>query len=395
MAYKIKSICFITEHYPTKNSPKFVFLHELIKEFVKLGIKCTVIAPQSFLHILKHKTPLRKKILIEKINENVYIKVISPKFFISSGKKIGIIDFKKITFFSFKRKCLRYVKRHNKEFDAFYGHFVFPSGIIAAELGRIYNKPSFLAYGENTPYTFDCFGYEKTAKMLKNISGVISVSSANKEFLIQKNIIESSKIEVFPNAINTDIFYPRDKMLMRKKYGFPEDKFIIAFVGFFTEIKGANRLSAALEKLNNKEIKVFYIGKGNVIPYGDNILFAESKNHDIIPEFLSCADLFVLPTIHEGCCNAIIEAMACGLPIISSNKPFNDDILDDSCSIRINTEDVNEIADAINQLFTDRKKLAALSEGALNKAKNHNLTQRAKKIINFMEEMAYAKGRKN
>jgi len=391
MANKIRSICFITEQYPTKNSPKFVFLHELIKEFVKLGIECTVIAPQSILHVIKHKTPLRRKSLLYRINEKAYIKVITPKFFISSGKKIGPINFKKITFFSFRRKCLKYVKRHYNEFDAFYGHFIFPSGIIAAELGRIYNKPSFLAYGENTPYTFTCFGYEKTAKMLENIDGIISVSSANKEFLIEKNIFESSKIKVFPNGVDNSIFYPHDKILMRKKYGLPEDKFIIAFVGFFIEIKGANRLSAALEKLNNKDIKAFYIGKGDVVPYGDNVLFAESKDHDIIPEYLSCADLFVLPTIHEGCCNAIIEAMACGLPIISSNKSFNDDILDESCSIRINTEDINEIADAINQLFTDRKKLAALSEGALNKAKNHNLTQRAKKIINFMEEMAYAK----
>ncbi|NLL99830.1 MAG: hypothetical protein GX220_00015, partial [Treponema sp.] len=127
----------------------------------KTGIKCTVISPQSLLHVLKHGTELRKKIIIKNIGNNS-IKIISPKFLVSSGKKWGVLDFNKITFYFFRKKCFNYIKKHHREFDAFYGHFISPSGIIAAQAGKKYHKPSFLAYGENGPYTLKVFGKEKT-----------------------------------------------------------------------------------------------------------------------------------------------------------------------------------------------------------------------------------------
>lgn len=61
--------------------------------------------------------------------------------------------------------------------------------------------------------------------------------------------------------------------------------------------------------------------------------------------------MFCLPTLNEGCSNAIVEAIACGLPIISSNLPFNDDILDSSNALLVNPESVDDIASAIKQLM--------------------------------------------
>lgn len=96
------------------------------------------------------------------------------------------------------------------------------------------------------------------------------------------------------------------------------------------------------------------------------------------------ADVFVLPTLAEGCCNAIIEAMACGLPIISSDLPFNDDILDDACSIRINPKSVNEIANAIQLLCGNPNLQNQMSKASLDKAASLTIENRAKKIVDFM-----------
>ena len=111
-----------------------------------------------------------------------------------------------------------------------------------------------------------------------------------------------------------------------------------------------------------------FVGKGSMPPTCKNILFADVVPHDRIVSLLNCADVFVLPTEAEGCCDAIIEAVACGLPVISSNKKFNDEIIDQS---------TDEIYDAIKVLKNDSTKRFALSKGALNKSVQLTIERRA------------------
>lgn len=89
--------------------------------------------------------------------------------------------------------------------------------------------------------------------------------------------------------------------------------------------------------------------------------------------------MFCLPTLNEGCSNAIVEAIACGLPIISSNLPFNDDILDSSNALLVNPESVDDIASAIKQLMDNSDLRQKLAEGSKEKAKSLWIEFRAKK----------------
>lgn len=173
---------------------------------------------------------------------------------------------------------------------------------------------------------------------------------------------------------------------MRKKYGFPQDAFIIGYTGNFTESKGVLRVVEAVNKLQNNNIKLVLIGGGKLNPRSENIIFKGRLPHDEVPLMLSTCDIFVLPTKNEGLSNAIVEAMACGLPVISSAKEFNYDILTKENSILIDPDNIDEISESINFLINsdeDRKKLAS---GALKTAKELSIEKRAQLILEWMEK---------
>lgn len=384
MSAVLKKMCVITEEYPTDTSPKFPFVDQLVCQIADLGIECTVLNPVSITRKIIYKEPLKPKQWYRITQNSNKIRIICPRYVSFSSKNIGKINTSQWTLNSFMDSCLKWFKDNN-DFDAVYGHFIFPSAIAANKITEIYGIPSFLAYGENTTYSIDYLGLPKTKELLKNINGVISVSTENKDVLLKHNLFLENKIGVFPNGINRNKFYSRDKLKMRKKYKFPLNDFIVAFVGGFIHIKGADRLSKAIEIAGEDKVKSIFIGSGKVIPNCKGILIQDKQPHDVIPEILSAADVFVLPTLAEGCCNAIIEAMACGLPIISSNLPFNDDILDETCSIRVNPENIDEIAGAIELLLNNKDLRLKLANGAREKAKLLDIETRARNIIDFME----------
>lgn len=385
MSAKIKKMCIFTAGYPTETDPKCPFVDQLVCQFADMGIHCTVIDPISITKVLVHRYEIRPRQRIRITDEGNKIDVYSPPYVSVSTRRFTLFNTSVITLREFTRAASSLVKAKKADFDAFYGHFIFPAGIVAATLGQKYGIPAFFAYGENTNYTIDYLGVDKTRELLREIKGVVSVSTANKENLIRQNIVPDDIIGVFPNSINNNLFYKRDKLAMRKKYNFPEDIFIVAFVGRFVEIKGANRLSQALEMVGTDRVKSLFIGAGDVKPNCNGILLQGLQPHKNVPELLSASDVFVLPTLAEGCCNAIIEAMACGLPIISSNGSFNDDILDETCSIRIEPNNVTDIANAINLILTDANLRSKLADGAVKKAQLLNIETRAKNIIAFME----------
>ncbi len=218
----------------------------------------------------------------------------------------------------------------------------------------------------------------------KYLSGVVSVSTKNQQECIRLNLVDNEKSWVIPNAVDQSLFRKMGKHQYRKEFGLVEDDFVVAFVGQFVSRKGTLRLNEALKKIGDKHIKAVFIGSGNEDPDYEGIIQKGRIAHDIIPKWLNAADVFVLPTENEGCSNAIIEAMACGLPVISTDAPFNYDILNERNSILIDCHDIDAIADAIARLKKDTALRLKLSECAQATAAGLSIEKRAERIIGFM-----------
>lgn len=377
-------LCFFTPAYPGRhNSSDFVFVKQLVDAIAEKGHECYVIAPYNFLHYRRFSAVQDEY----RVGDGL-VEVYRP-YYLSFSNYKGLQWVKNASFQYAIRKAL---SKLPKSIDAVYGHF-WSAGYWGYHFAKNNNLPLFVATGESSIKKL--FHFPKDLKDFSDyVKGVICVSGKNRDESIRFGLTTTDKCQVFPNAVNTKLFYKHDKKESRKKLGLPQDAFIVAFVGWFIHRKGAVRVAEAISRLNN--VKSVFIGQpaimksavnneGNQEPQCEGILFKGVVPHDNIPQYLSAADCFVLPTLNEGCCNAVVEALSCGLPVISSNLPFNWDVLDESNSIMIDPMSIDEITEAIKKLRDDAFLCAKLSNGALEKAKALTINKRADAIIDFIQ----------
>ncbi len=383
---KLKSIAIISDDYPSEGRMVFVFVQQLAEALVDLGVEVSIIAPQSIVRSLLRGVKLLPKQKTYKTRNNNEYEVYRPYSLSFSNGNRAL--YRLATSFNQKRvnKCLRDIDP-----QIVYGHF-WHNARKGMDYASINNKPLFVACGEGDD-ALDNWASKLTVEAKENIrarvSGVISVSTENKRKCLDYGISTEDNTIVLPNCVNENVFHPIDSSDFRSQLGASESDFVISYTGAFIDRKGYNRLSDAIDKLNNENIKVIFSGKPMAgheadMPHCNGIIHCGAVNHDDLPKYLCASDVFVLPTLKEGCCNAIVEALACGIPVISSDRPFNDDILNADNSIRINPENVDEIADAIAKLINDKDCYTSLKNNAMSKAGEHSIVERAKAIIGFI-----------
>lgn len=384
----INNLCFIADDYPSQNRMVFVFVQQLVEALVDDGVKVSVVAPQSLTRSLMRGVKLMPRHQTYATGKGNPYDVYRPyALSFSSGNKAL---YKWARSFNQKRvlKCLDTIDP-----QILYGHF-WHNAMKVANYAEKLGKPLFVACGEGDNALEDWGSrLKESAKeaIRRQVNGVISVSTENKRKCLSYGLCTEENITVLPNCVNDSVFHPIDSSSLREKLGAKHDDFVVSYTGAFIDRKGYNRLSSAIDNLGDERIKVIFCGSPMAghekdIPHCKNIIHCGAVNHDDLPKYLCASDLFVLPTLKEGCCNAIVEALACGVPVVSSNQPFNDDILNENNSLRIDTQSVEQIMLAIKRLVDDPVYLKRIRQYTLSHSSNYSIASRAKRVISFIEE---------
>ena len=379
----IKHLCVCCDKYPTPTDPVYHFVEQLMNELSKLGIEISIIAPQS---LTKHY--LRGVELHPTYHEynvgGAPIRVYQPVILTFGNHLFKFGEW-------IENRAIKKILSHlNTKPDICYGHFWHCAYKLYPYASKN-NIPLVVASGECS-ITIHLFHPADTIKdFIQYVKKVICVSTKNKEESISLGLSSTEKCIIIPNAVDSDTFRLLDKESLRKKMGLSDEDFVIAFVGAYDTRKGIERVSKAKEIIGDNRIKSIFIGGTHdgtcVMPTCPGVIHTGKLAHNKLPEYLNSADLFVLPTLEEGCCNAIVEAMACGLPIVSSDRSFNYDILNENNSIMVDPLNVQEIADAIKMVLYNSSLQERLHKGALKKAEDLTLQKRALYIQSVLESL--------
>lgn len=369
-----------SNNYPSKKEPhKGTFVYNLVQEFVKLGNCVTVFAPKKMF-----VTPNTAK--VDYGSEGAF--VFRPIFLSLSNKNLFLFN----TFFITRKILVRLLKRtlkfNNIRPDVVYAHFL-SNALIASEAFYDMNIPIIVAVGEYTDIdvTKSYYSENDFYRFSRRISGFIAVSKQIKDKLFNMNIATKQNCLIAQNGVDLAKFQlTSNKYHLRQILGLPLEKKIILFVGRFCHDKGPKRVVRALEILGKQEFTAVFLGKGSYLEQNPFIYYIGNVSNKQVAEYMAAADLFVLPTLNEGSCNAIVEAMASGLPIVSSDIPE----LWEQCTTKFSTlvDPMNEhlLARAIDSILSNEKKLLSMSQAARSHASRFCLKNRASIILDFLEQ---------
>ena len=150
----------------------------------------------------------------------------------------------------------------------------------------------------------------------------------------------------------------------------------ILFVGQISQRKGIAYLLEAVRRLGRRNIEVMLvgsvIGRGRGLePYRDLLRLEANRPHSELPELYRSADLFVYPSLHEGSAQAVMEAMASGLPAIVT--PNAGSLVRDGVEgLVVPIRDPDALAGAIASLLDDRARLRAMGAAARRRVEQHS-----------------------
>jgi UDP-glucose:(heptosyl)LPS alpha-1,3-glucosyltransferase len=157
---------------------------------------------------------------------------------------------------------------------------------------------------------------------------VIANSRQVRDEIIRYYNVEPARLRVIYNGLDRMRFHPLEpgpRSELRRRLGVPDDAEIVLFVGSGFERKGLIYLLQAFGNLRDQRGQLWVVGKGRLAPYlrlterlgvADRVKFWGPASETA--PFYQAATVLALPTLYDPCSNVVLEALACGLPVVTT-----------------------------------------------------------------------------
>lgn len=324
----LKTLLFSTL-FPSSVRPGHgIFVETRLRELLKTGaIECKVIAPVPWFPIAGNRFGLYGKFAATpKFEHRNGCDVFHPSYFLPPRIGMNVAPH---TLAMGALPAIRRLIKEGFDFDLIDAHYYYPDGVTAGIIAKKLGKPFVVTARGSDINLIAEFAYPKKLilETAAQAAASIGVSGALVEKLADLGV-SRDKLKIFRNGVDLERFQPENKSEARNKIGLPAAGKILLSVGNLIELKGHHIAIDALAKLpadtylviagtgperENLENQAKQVGLSN------RVLFAGHVDNQDLKWWYSAADILVLCSSREGWPNVLLEAMACGTPVIATS----------------------------------------------------------------------------
>jgi teichuronic acid biosynthesis glycosyltransferase TuaC len=268
--------------------------------------------------------------------------------------------------------------RKNYRFDVIDAHFAHPDGVAAALIARTLGCPFTITMrGNEQDHAMHWLRARWMGWTLRRAGRIIVVAKPLHDLALQLGV-DPSRIVTIPNGIDTEIFHPRDRQLIRSQFGIPPSSKLVLSAGNLIELKCHRNTIQAVRSLTDSGMDVTLLiagGSGSGLScesalraqvaksnLEDRVRFLGQVSPEDLASLMCAADLFCLASSREGWPNVVHESLACGTPVVATQVGGTPEMIpSDKYGLLVPRNDVSALTDALRKALSitwDREQIA-------------------------------------
>ncbi|EAH0639333.1 glycosyltransferase family 1 protein [Listeria monocytogenes] len=236
--------------------------------------------------------------------------------------------------------------------------------------------------------------YAKIRKLIKEPDVIICPSHEIEQ--MTEDLFKQAKIVYLPNGVDEKHFMPDDenRLAVRKQYGISSQETVVVSTNRMEPVKGMSYLIEAIPQILNQYNQVTFLIAGDGSQLGQfedklkmytnnsgKVIFTGRLTNQEIKNVINAADIYVQPSLMEGCSIAIIEAMSCGKMVIASNVGGNPDVISKETGLLVPAKSVVALKEAIEYSIKNPDECKLMGENSRERVENRlNWTVLAREI---------------
>jgi teichuronic acid biosynthesis glycosyltransferase TuaC len=358
-------VLVLSRSYPNAVLPNLgLWVQRLVRHLTGL-CQPRVISPVPYCPPLPGMSLYTRFRWIPKQSHTQGIPVYHPRLLLGPGRSLYNLE-ALAYYFSVRRLVARLQREF--PFDVIHAHFSYPDGVAAAWLGRRYGIPVVVT--EHAPWRPWMDNYplvrRQTLSVYADVDFYVAVSRSLRDMLAHFTG-STERIRVLPNGVERTVFTPPAP-------GEPYDRNQILFIGFLNHNKGVDILFRAMQLLwqRRPEARLVLAG-GNFyrnprrqeqrlrslaenLRLGDRVRFLGPQPPQEVAKLMRQSALLVLPSRAESFGVVLVEALACGTPVLATRCGGPQDIVTEDVGILVPVDDAAALAGGMERILSERQR---------------------------------------